>query len=179
MYGRYLFITPLCIIHLFKNVWQLGAPCLITPRMARARWSRPLAPPVTWRGGCRRLAGLTPDLPRTQPKLTPPAPPPPPNAGQSRAGAEPESAFRGGCQGPAVPRCSVSLGGGAWGCHPPAPRHCFLGLGDAPCLPPGWPWPLSPVATRPQHEDEVADVQGGWQWAGKKRRKKKAEKGEN
>lgn len=63
MYGRYLFITPLCIIHLFKNVWQLGAPCLITPRMARARWSRPLAPPVTWRGGCRQPAGLTPDLP--------------------------------------------------------------------------------------------------------------------
>lgn len=71
MYGRYLFITPLCIIHLFKNVWQLGAPCLITPRMARARWSRPLAPPVTWRRGCRRLAGLTPDLPRIRPKTKP------------------------------------------------------------------------------------------------------------
>jgi len=71
MYGRYLFITPRCIIHLFKNVWQLGAPCLITPWMARARWRRPLAPPLTWRGRCRRDSDLTPDLASRRPKITP------------------------------------------------------------------------------------------------------------
>lgn len=167
MYGRYLFITPLCIIHLFKNVWQLGAPCFITPRMARARWGRPLAPPVTWRGGCRRPAGLTPDLPRPQPKPTP----------------TPRRPEQGGCAGWArrwswwfkgmARTCWVPmLRGAGWRCRrlsSPLPDMAFgVGDGDVPCLPPDWSLQWSWLADRclspiqGQSGQHAAAVQGGW-----------------
>lgn len=133
MYGRYLFITPLCIIHLFKNVWQLGAPCLITPRMARARWSRPLAPPLTWRRGCRRLASITPDLPRIWPKTNPK-----PTLG--RAGRPcPSLVFWGDAKDPPCPLLRIA------GCRcmgllsPQSPGWLFgVGGGDVLSSPPAW-----------------------------------------
>lgn len=61
MYERYLFIIPLCIIHLFKNEWQLCARCLITSlgREGQAEtvaWSADNLAPLRAAGGLA-LAG--------------------------------------------------------------------------------------------------------------------------